>query len=102
MVVWNKWVRFKKRRNSRYDKISTAAPVNTTPPSITDGGNGLMLANRGTWDNYPTQFTLVWKVNGQLVQFGDSFNRPSNINPNTVSLEVTARNDNGQTTIIVP
>lgn len=99
MVYWNKWVRFKRRRNARLDKKSTAAPVNTRPPSITNGGNGLFLADRGDWDNYPTRFKLTWMVNGTVAEFGDSF--ISSANPASISLKVEASNDDGTTTLVV-
>jgi len=99
---WTRWTEFKKRRKSRYNKLSTAAPVNTRPPSIMDGGNGLLLADRGDWDNYPTEFILVWKVNGDLRQYGDSYVMTGGVTIGEVSLTVTAQNDDGSTSITVP
>ena len=96
---WTRWNEFKKRRKARYDKLSTAAPVNTALPAITNGGNGLLLANRGTWDNYPTRFDVEWKIDGRTVEYGDSYYLPSGVDFDSVSLSVTATNDNGSTTV---
>lgn len=99
---WTRWTEFKKRRKNRYDKKSTAAPVNTTPPSITDGGNGLFLANKGVWDNYPTEYVITWRVNGSLVEYGESYQKPDDVLANTISLTVEASNDNGSNSVTVP
>lgn len=99
---WTRWTEFKKRRKARYDKLSTAAPVNTTPPSIMDGGNGLLLAVRGAWDNYPTKFELVWKSNGVVSEMGDSYVLQQGEDISQITLDVTASNDNGATTVTVP
>lgn len=98
---WTRWTEFKKRRKNRYDKKSVAAPANTEAPSFSDGGNGLLLADKGKWDNYPTDFVLEWRVSGQLVQYGESYCKPEDVDIGDVTLTVTAVNDNGQTQITV-
>lgn len=93
---------FLRRRKARLEKLSTAAPANTRAPSITDGGNGLLLADKGDWDNYPTSITVEWKVAGVTREFGGSyFMRPGD-NFVDVSITVTAINDDGSTAITVP
>ena len=98
---WTRWTEFKKRRKARYDEKSTAAPVNTKTPSVSDGGNGLFLADKGSWDNYPTKIELIWKVGTNIVQFGESYCKPEDVDISTLTLTVNASNDNGTTSITV-
>jgi hypothetical protein len=72
--------------------------VNVIAPTVSDGENGLWLVHVGIWDNYPTKYEVKWKIDGNVVQYGNSYSVPEGA---VFTVDVIASNDDGSTTLTI-